>query len=109
MQQPTLFPAPSSHCEESQRQIAEHNRLMPLQKHNPYVTELDSALFAPDVRAEAIVRLRSLLYQQTKRYMRNKAERKFFVSLLYREINLKKTASDPAQLVRGALLTFHNK
>lgn len=107
MKQPVLFSNPPSHSEVSHHLIAEHNARLPLQKHNPYRIELDSAVLTSDIRAEALLRLRSLLYQQSKRCLKNKNERKCFVSLLYREINLKKTLSDPVQLVRGALLDFH--
>jgi hypothetical protein len=109
IEQQSLFAAVPSSAAEQQRRIAAHNRALETTPLNPYATTWDTAIHSSDTRAEAMMRLRTLLHQQMKRCGQGPAERARFLQILISEMRIKQSTTDAAQWVRKALLAFNYK
>lgn len=107
--QGSLFVVATSGNEEEQRRIVLHNRAFEVSQPTPYATTWDVAIHGNDARAESMVRLRTLLYQQVKKCVQHRVERARFLQILVCEMRMKQSTTDAAHWVRKALLIFNYK
>jgi len=109
LDQLSLFTVPLSQSAEQQHRMTSHNRAFEAPQPNPYATTWDTAIHTSDTRAEAMMRLRTLLHQQMKKCAQGPAERARFLQILECEMRIKQSTTDAAQWVRKALLVFNYK